>query len=87
MGREGILYFAVGGAICLPLRYLVFGSPVSDIIGRFELAVFAGPENGNVCKISQEMGGNFVAFRLDCEDLYDLQYVVEKALRALEPHE
>ena len=64
----------------------VVGAGVSKH-GDFKLQLFEGPRHGNVCWITQTQGGDEQRFRCDPEQLRDLRYVVEKALRALEKHE
>lgn len=65
------------------------GAGVSDTtVGKFELTFFEGPENGNVCWIKHTLGGREQTFlHVTPEDLRDLAYVVDKALRALVKYE
>ncbi len=60
---------------------------MSDTFGRFELSLYERAQNGNCCVIMQIRGGSAQEFHCEPEDLRDLRYVVEKALRALEQHE
>ena len=51
------------------------------IVGKFVVQAFPRPQDGEVCLIRERYAKQNI--RANLEDLYDLQYAVQKAIRLM----
>ncbi len=54
-------------------------------VGVFTIRAFPRPQDGEVCYIIQNRGGDKPELRAKLEDLLDLQYAITKAIRIMTP--